>query len=524
MPRVGHRPQVRQEPEPVRQVRLDLLRRQHARPRGGQLDRQRQAVQRPADPGHHLHRRRPGTRPGQRAARQEQPHRRHAGQGPGIRLFRRHGQRRHREDGLAPNAQRLPAGRQHPQPRGAAQQRRRQRGARAEQVLAVIQDEQQLGRMQPVAQRLDHRHLAGLPDPQRLHHLGRHQLRIGDARQVSQPRPVTETLCRGCGRGEFDRQPRLAGAARPGQGDQPGLAEQAVQRGQVPLPPHETGQPGRQIVLLAARRRGRDLLPQHRPLELAQLLARLDAQLLGQHRPGPAVRGQRIALPPAPVQREHQKPPQPLAERIPGHQARQLPGNLRRRPQLDIGLEPALHRHQPELLQPGALPGQSRHIGHVRKRAAPPQPQRPPEPGGRGRRLTVLQRLPARPGQPLEPGRVQLIRSRRQGVTAAPRDQRRIRARQRAQPGQMRSQRPGRTRRRRGPPQILGQPLRRNHPSPRHQQQREHRAPPRAAQRKLPAIPDRLHRPENAELERPASRPRKLITSHASIVSHPNPP
>ena len=275
-------------------------------------------------------------------------------------------------------------------------------------------------------------------------------------------------------------------------------------------------------MLLAPWRRGRDLLPQHRSLELAQLLAGLDAQLLRQYRPGPAVRGQRIGLPPAPVQREHQKPPQPLAERIPGHQALQLPGNLRGQPQLDIGLDPALHRHQPKLLQPGALPGQSLHIGHVGKRAAPPQPQRLPEPGGRGRRLPVLQRLPARPGQPLEPVGVQLTRSRRQGVTAAPRDQRGIRAHQRAQPGQMRPQRPGRSRRRRGPPQILGQPLRRNHPSPRYQQQREHCAPFRAAQRKLPAIPDRLHRPEDAELDHLASRPRELITSHAYIVSHPD--
>ena len=165
MPRVGHRPWISQEAEPVRQVRLDLLRRQHARARGGQLDRQRQAIQRAADPGHHRDRRRPGARPGQRAACQEQPHGRRAGQGLSISLFRRHGQRRHREDGLAGNAQRLPAGREHPQARGAAQQRRRQRGAGAEQVLAVIQDEQQLGGVQPVAQRLEHRHLAGLPDP-----------------------------------------------------------------------------------------------------------------------------------------------------------------------------------------------------------------------------------------------------------------------------------------------------------------------------------------------------------------------
>jgi hypothetical protein len=44
-------------------------------------------------------------------------------------------------------------------------------------------------------------------------------------------------------------------------------AGQLVQRGQFLLPAQETGQPGWQVVQLAARRRGRDLLPQHRPLQ-----------------------------------------------------------------------------------------------------------------------------------------------------------------------------------------------------------------------------------------------------------------
>ena len=56
VPRIGGRPPVGQEPELVRQVRLDLLHRQHAGPRRRQLDRQRQAVQLPADPADHRHR------------------------------------------------------------------------------------------------------------------------------------------------------------------------------------------------------------------------------------------------------------------------------------------------------------------------------------------------------------------------------------------------------------------------------------------------------------------------------------
>ena len=73
---------------------------------------------------------------------------------------------------------------------------------------------------------------------------------------------------------------------------------------------------------------------------------------------------------------------------------------------------------------------------------------------------------------------------------------------------------------------MLGQPFRRNYPSIRHQEQREHRTPFRAAKREFLPVPDRLHRPEDAELERLASRSRgrQPITSHAYIVSQPGPP
>ena len=255
-------------------------------------------------------------------------------------------------------------------------------------MLAVVKHQQQLRRAQPVPQRLDHSHLAALPHPQRLHHQRGHQLRVGDAGQIGQPHAVAETFR--CPRGELHRQPGLPRAAGPGQRDQPRLAHQAFQRGQLPFPADETGQPQRQVVPLRARRRG-NLLPQHRLLEPAQLLTRLDAQLLREHRAGAAVGGQRIGLPLAAVQRQHQQPPQPLPEWMLGDQALQLPGHLRSQPQREVGLDAALHRHQPKLLQPGALQRQRLHPRHVRERPAPPQPQRRPEPVGRTRRLPPLQ-------------------------------------------------------------------------------------------------------------------------------------
>ena len=59
--RVGGWPPVGQEPEPVDQVRLDLPHRQRARPGRGQLDCQRQAIQRRGRSGQPRHRRDAGT-------------------------------------------------------------------------------------------------------------------------------------------------------------------------------------------------------------------------------------------------------------------------------------------------------------------------------------------------------------------------------------------------------------------------------------------------------------------------------
>ena len=62
------------------------------------------------------------------------------------------------------------------------------------------------------------------------------------------------------------------------------------------------------------------ILGQDRALELAQPLARLDAQLVGQRAAGVAVGLQRVGLPVGAVQREHQLRPQPLAVGVLGDQ------------------------------------------------------------------------------------------------------------------------------------------------------------------------------------------------------------
>jgi len=54
----------------------------------------------------------------------------------------------------------------------------------SKQMLTVVEQKHRLGRAQPVTQRFHHRHVAVLPDPQRLHHLCRNQLGAGYTGQI----------------------------------------------------------------------------------------------------------------------------------------------------------------------------------------------------------------------------------------------------------------------------------------------------------------------------------------------------
>ncbi len=386
-------------------------------------------------------------------------------------------------------------------------------------MLAVVQHQQQLRGPQPEPQRLDRRQITTLPHPQRLHHLRGHQVGVGDAGQISQPRALREPLQHG--RGELGGQPGLPRPAGSGQRNQPRLTEQLAQLGQFLLAADETGQLRRQV-MHRHRRRRRDFLPQHGPLQLTQLRTGFQPQLPGQHRPGPPVGGQRIGLPLTPVQRQHQQPPQPLPQRMLGDQALQFPGHLRMQPSRQVRLQPALHRDQPELLQAAAFQRQRLHIQHVRQRAAAPQRQRLPETITRGRRLIPASRRLALSHQPLKPAGIHQTGVDADGVPAATRDQRRLRLQRRPQPGHIRPQRLRRPGRCPAPPEIFDQPPSRNYPAHVQQQQCQHRPLPRAAQRDVAAGPHRLHRAQKPQLEHhPASR-RPAPRGHPYIVRPPH--
>ena len=240
--------------EPVVQPLGELTGGQRAQPHGGQLDGQRHPVQRAADPGHggHVVRVQLEVRPDGHCPVTQQPDRR-VGFGPsrpfdpGRRGRRGHRQRRDRAQGLAVDAQRLPAGGHDPHPRAGGQDPARERGGRLDDVLAVVEDyhvvavSQRLG--QPV-QRTGPRMAAparddALADAEGVQDRVRHLGRLGDRRELHEPGPAREPP------GHLGGQPRLAHSPRAGERDQAGRAEVLQHLGHLSIPADEAGQRAR---------------------------------------------------------------------------------------------------------------------------------------------------------------------------------------------------------------------------------------------------------------------------------------
>ena len=141
--------------------------------------------------------------------------------------------------------------------------------------------------------------------------LGQDELGVAQRRQADEVDPVGKAL--GEVIGGLDRDTRLARPAGAGQGDQPRLAaQQSAQLSDLMPPPDQRrrgcGQAATSAQLCRLDRQRR-ILAQDRGLQLAQLRARLQAELLDQRPARIAEGGERIGLPAAAVERQHQLPP-----------------------------------------------------------------------------------------------------------------------------------------------------------------------------------------------------------------------
>jgi hypothetical protein len=207
--------------------------------------------------------------PVQHGALREQLHRLESGQpAGGGEIGGRDGQRGNPEDVLPAGAQRFPARNQQIRSRAGPHQGVGQLGGRAEHVLGIVEDHQQVAVADRLDQGVEHGPSRLLADAEHGGHGAGHQLGVGHRRQLDQPHPVAGAVQR-IG-GHLQRQAGLADPARPCDRDQPRPARhQGPQLGQLGGPADETGRLRWQVV------------PQRRVIQRAQR-----AESLGQARPG----------------------------------------------------------------------------------------------------------------------------------------------------------------------------------------------------------------------------------------------
>jgi hypothetical protein len=172
-------------------------------------------------------------------------------------------------------------------------------------------------------------------------------------REFDEPDPVGELGAHG----DLEGTTRLARSSGPHQGGQPPRLDEACELAQLSAPADErTGGSGQvadesvdvhAVVRARPRRRVEiGILREDRRLEPLQLAARLEAELVAEHRPRSLVGAQRVCLPTGAVEGQHQLTADPLT------QGMDLDERLQFADQLRSGTrrEPGRHRVLDELL------------------------------------------------------------------------------------------------------------------------------------------------------------------------------
>ncbi len=223
---------------------------------------------------------------------------------------------------LAHRAEPFARGREQAGRRRARTERVHQRGRARQHVLAVVEDHERGPGSHGRHDRGSQVTICGLGDPQGLGHCvddllrARHLVELdhGDAAAVG-VLPRT---------GDGDGKTRLADPSRPQQGDERRGAQRGEHHPDVGVAADEIRDGGQ--VVLALRRCGRgapngyhrrrDRTREDLRLELPKSFARVDPEAVDEVDAGALEGRQRICLPIAPRQREHQRRPQALAERV----------------------------------------------------------------------------------------------------------------------------------------------------------------------------------------------------------------
>ena len=252
--------------------------------------------------------------------------------------------------------------------------------------------------------------------------------------------------------------------------------------------------------------RQRRILRQDGPLELAQPLARLDTELLDERPPGVLVGLERVRLPVAPVQRQHELRARALAVRMLGGEPLKGWHDLSVAAERKFGLDQLLEGAHPQLIQPANLELGELLIRKITERRAAPQRERRLERRG-GMLRTARGELASALGEELlKPMRIEAVWVESQPVAVlAGLDQFASAARQVAgerppQPRDADLQRLHRAGLRALSPELVDQPVGRQRLVAMQEKQRQERPLLGARDRDHPALVEDLERSKDAEV------------------------
>ena len=151
-------------------------------------------------------------------------------------------------------------------------------------------------------------------------------------------------------------------------------------------------------------------MAEDRPLELAELRARLDPELVAELRMGAAIRLECVGLALRAVQSEHQLPPDLLAVGMPGDQRRELRDECNVVTERKPGLVSELFGDEPQLREPLPLGADEPDEREAGERFPAPELEREVDGGLRASIVAGCECGPAFGEPPLEDERVDLVR------------------------------------------------------------------------------------------------------------------
>jgi hypothetical protein len=399
LPRLGRPRAAGEQGEPVDHALGQLAHRQGRDPRGGELDRERHAVEVPADL-----RDGGGVVVGQPEVRERVPgavdEQRDGGAGRAARgvTGRRDRERVDRALHLPARRQRLPARGEDAQVRTALEEALDQERAGVDQVFAVVEHQEH----RPVAEMTEELVLARrrgrVAHTQCGQHRVGHELGVGDAGQPDEADAV-RVVVRHRSR-HLERQAGLPHAAGSGDGEQPVVLEQARDPAEVLLAAEERGEPEREPVRrrrpaavrnrrspgVASRCRQLRALLEDRLPEVPQLGPGHQAEFGVQCVAGALVGRESVRLPARPVERQHQAGMEPLPQGVSRDERLQVGDHLGVPAGRQLQVDERLPGGQLELGQPGDLRFRPARVGELGQRRAPPCGERlPVEPDRRCR-------------------------------------------------------------------------------------------------------------------------------------------